>query len=116
MSKALRDIYFSAEKDFDNVMKIRPSNEMQIIPTITSGFINHKFVWGDNDLMRWYCNNSKIIISPAGNMTYGKIDPKPRKTDGFKAFVMAECVSDVLDAYQYKTTKTKTSKDRKSVV
>ncbi len=111
LSKALRDIYFSAEKDFGNVVKIRPSNEMQIIPTITSGFINHKFAWGDNDLMRWYCNNSKIVVSQVGNMTYGKIDPKPRKTDGFKAFVMAECVSDVLDVYQYKTVKTKTSNE-----
>ena len=97
-------IFFS-RKDFNNVMKIRPSDEMKIIPTITSGFINHKFAWGDNELMRWYCNNSKIIISPAGNMTYGKIDPKPRKTDGFKAFVMAECVSDILDTYQYKSNK-----------
>lgn len=105
LSKALRDIYFSAEKDFNNVVKIRPSDEMKIIPTITSGFINYKFVWGDNELMRWYCNNSKIIISPAGNMTYGKIDPKPRKTDGFKAFVMAECVADVLDVYQHKSNK-----------
>ena len=75
--KALRDIYFSAEKDFGNVVKIRPSNEMQIIPTITSGFINHKFAWGDNDLMRWYCNNSKIIIiSPMAKHDLWKRLPK----------------------------------------
>jgi hypothetical protein len=33
-------------------------------------------------------------------MTYEKIEPKARKTDTFKAFVAAECVSDILDAYQ----------------
>jgi hypothetical protein len=32
-------------------------------------------------------------------MTYDKIEPKSRKTDTFKAFVAAECVSDILDAY-----------------
>ena len=49
--------------------------------------------------MRWAANNSKTITSAAGNITYGKIEPKSRKTDTFKAFVAAECVSDVLDAY-----------------
>jgi phage terminase large subunit-like protein len=69
------------------------------IPTITSGFANHKFVWGDSPMMRWCCNNSKISTSSHGNMTYEKIEPKSRKTDTFKAFVAAECVSDILDAY-----------------
>jgi hypothetical protein len=39
------------------------------------------------------------VVSPAGNITYGKIEPKSRKTDPFKAFVAAQCVSDVLDSY-----------------
>lgn len=98
LAKALREYYFSAEKDFGNVVLLRPSNEMMIIPSITSGFVNHTFVWGDNPLMRWYANNSKTEVSSAGNMTYGKIEPKSRKTDGFKAFVAAECVSEALDA------------------
>jgi hypothetical protein len=46
------------------------------------------------------CNNSKTETSTKGNVTYGKIEPKSRKTDTFKAFVAAECVSDVLDGYQ----------------
>lgn len=103
LSKALREIYFSAEKDFNNnVIKIRPSNEMKIMPTITSGFINQKYAWGDNPLMRWYCQNTKKITLPSGNMVYGKIEPKSRKTDGFKAFIAAECGSDVLNAYENK--------------
>ena len=43
-------------------------------------------------------NNSKTIVSGSGNITYGKIEPKSRKTDTFKAFVAAECARDCLDA------------------
>lgn len=102
LAKALRQINFSADKDYDNVMRIRPSNEMLRIPLITSGFVNHNFVWGDNPVMRWAANNSKTITLPSGNITYGKIEPKSRKTDPFKAFVAAECVSDILDGYENK--------------
>ena len=69
------------------------------LPHATSGFAGHRFIWGDSPPMRWAANNSKTITSAAGNITYGKIEPKSRKTDTFKAFVAAECVSDVLDAY-----------------
>lgn len=43
--------------------------------------------------MRWYTNNTCMITSQAGNITYGKIEPKSRKTDGFKAFIAAMCGS-----------------------
>lgn len=99
MKKALEDINFSAD-DFKNVFLIRPRDEMRRIPLITSGFANHLYVWGDSPVMRWMCNNSKTVTAPSGNITYGKIEPKSRKTDTFKAFVAAECVSDVLDAYK----------------
>lgn len=99
LAKALQRINFSADKGYENVIKLRPSDEMLNIPLITSGFVNRKFAWGDNPLMRWACNNAKTVVSTAGNITYGKIEPKSRKTDPFKAFVAAECVSDVLDAY-----------------
>lgn len=102
LSKALQKINFSADKGWENVIKLRPSDEMLNIPVITSGFVNQRFCWGDNPLMRWACNNSKTVTSPAGNITYGKIEPKSRKTDSFKAFVAAECVSDVLDIYKDK--------------
>lgn len=46
--------------------------------------------------MRWYTNNAKIEQSSAGNITYGKKEAKSRKTDGFKAFVAAETISDRL--------------------
>ena len=102
LSNALLDIMnFSAEKGWDNVVKIRPRDEMRYIPLITSGFTNERFCWGDTAVMRWAAQNSKIVTSPQGNMTYGKIEPKSRKTDPFKAFVAAEIVSGVLDQYAY---------------
>ncbi len=89
MSKSLVNAGFKDGKD-GNIQILRPSDEMMIIPTITSLFNNNQIAWGDDPMMRWYCNNSKREISSSGNMTYGKIEPKSRKTDGFKAFVACE--------------------------
>lgn len=99
LKSALESINFSADKGFENVTKIRPLDEMRRIPLITSGFVNRRFVWGDSPVMRWMTNNAKTEAGPHGNYTYGKIEPKSRKTDTFKAFVAAEIVSDVLDSY-----------------
>lgn len=89
MSKALSDAGFN----FKTTIKlVRPSDEMMIIPVITSNFVNKNIIFGDNPLMRWYTNNSKIERVGINNI-YSKIEPKSRKTDGFKAFVgaMTEC-------------------------
>lgn len=96
LSGALMRINFSADKGYENVFRVRPRDEMLRIPTITSGFVNKRFAWGDSPMMRWCCNNSMTVTSKSGNLTYGKIEPKSRKTDTFKAFVAAECASDVL--------------------
>ena len=37
--------------------------------------------------MRWYTNNTFVKTDKDGNKTYGKIEPKLRKNDGFMAFV-----------------------------
>lgn len=82
----------------EDVQLVRPSNEMAIVPAVTDKFVRRLIVWGENnEPMQWMTNNSKTVISPAGNITYGKIEPKSRKTDTFKAWIAAECVSDVLD-------------------
>jgi phage terminase large subunit-like protein len=99
LRNALEDISFYADKTHKNVFLIRPRDEMRRVPLITSGFVGHRFIWGDSPVMRWMTNNAKTVTSPSGNITYGKIEPKSRKTDTFKAFVAAECVSDVLDSY-----------------
>ncbi len=98
LAKALRDAGFDTDKKgANNIRLTRPSNEMLIAPVITSAFVNHNIVWGDNPLMRWYANNTCMITSQAGNITYGKIEPKSRKTDGFKAFIAAMCGSTDLE-------------------
>lgn len=60
-----------------------------VAPIIASAFINHKIVWGDCMIMRWFTNNATRMIDKKGNITFGKIEPKSRKTDGFMAMVMA---------------------------
>lgn len=60
-----------------------------VAPIIASAFINHKIAWGDCMIMRWFTNNATRMIDKKGNITFGKIEPKSRKTDGFMALVMA---------------------------
>ena len=96
---ALKRIGFNA-KEAKNVKLIRPSDEMIISPVIESVFANQRIVWGDNPLMRWATNNTKMIRTginkDTGNMTYGKIEPKSRKTDPFMAFVAAMTLEEYL--------------------
>ena len=98
LSKALRErLGFSADKDYGNVKLVYGSDEMRTIPSISAKFAGQRIIWGNHPEMRWFANNSKIDMTKFGNCTYQKIEPKSRKTDGFKAFAAAECVSDVLD-------------------
>lgn len=97
MAKALAEYGFLADKD-GKIKIVRPSDEMQLIPTLTSLFNNNRIAVGDDPMMRWCINNSKRVTSSAGNMTYGKIEPKSRKTDAFKALVAAEICRDELIA------------------
>ena len=88
ISKALKEIGIETTNK-DEVKIIRPSDIMKIVPVIDSLFNNHKIVWGDNPLMRWFTNNTKLTSKTLGNYVYDKIEPKSRKTDGFMAFVHA---------------------------
>ena len=89
----MRPLGFSEENK--NVVFARPLNQGMVVPVIASAFTNHKFMWGDNPLMRWAVNNTKLesvgINKTRGNYTYGKIEEKSRKTDPFMALV-ATCV------------------------
>ena len=86
LSRALREIAgFDAN---DKQIKLtRPSDIMQVFQKIHSMFIGNKIIWGDDPLMRWFTNNAKAEPARNNNFTYGKIEPKSRKTDGFMAFV-----------------------------
>nr|DAE51676.1 MAG TPA: Large Terminase [Caudoviricetes sp.] len=88
ISKNLKEIGIEITNK-NEVKIIRPSDIMKIVPVIDSLFNNNKIVWGDNPLMRWFTNNTKLTDKSLGNYGYDKIEPKSRKTDGFMAFVHA---------------------------
>lgn len=83
-------------KGLNNLKLVRPSDKMLVAPLIASDFANHKIVWGNSALMRWYTNNTSATEDKNGNISYGKIEPKSRKTDGFMAFVAAYTQLDLL--------------------
>ena len=87
LSRALADVGYDAKEK--KVKLVRPSDVMLVQPKIASWFIGNKIIWGDDPLMRWFTNNTKLEPAPNNNFKYSKIEPKSRKTDGFMAFVAA---------------------------
>jgi len=93
LKSALEEIGFSTEKK--NVKLIRGNDIIKVVPVIDSCFVNQYFVWGDNPVLRWAANNTKLIRlnrkpcktenADIGNYTYGKIEAKSRKNDSFMA-------------------------------
>ncbi|CEQ26573.1 terminase [[Clostridium] sordellii] len=97
LAKSLKNIGIDGA-DKEQVKIVRPSDVMKIVPVISSAFNKHKIIWGDNPLMRWFTNNTKLTDKTLGNYVYDKIEPKSRKTDGFMAFVHAMIAAqDVLE-------------------
>lgn len=114
VSRYLKDIGFDP-KIYKNVKLVRPSDIMRVVPVIDSCFANQRFSWGDNPVLRWAVNNTKLIRhgrklgsddEDVGNFVYGKIEAKSRKTDPFLALVASMTVEDVLpEAPRPKTPK-----------
>lgn len=80
-------------------------------PKIDDLFAYQNLVFGDDLLMRWYVNNTYVKTDGKGNITYEKIDPKLRKTDGFFAFLHALQFMDEINDYSslaYEPRKLKT--------
>lgn len=96
VSKSMNTIGFDA-KNKDQVKLVRPSDIAKIQPVIESVFTNQNIIWGDNPLMRWFTNNTKLVPWQNNTKVFGKIEPKSRKTDGFMAFVAAMTISEELD-------------------
>lgn len=90
MNAALKKIGFTAyegkDKARSNVMLTHKWEVIKIAPVINSLFIKHNLVYGNEEMMRWYTNNTKKVTIN-GNVTYAKIEENYRKTDGFMAFV-----------------------------
>ncbi|MGM9660763.1 MAG: terminase TerL endonuclease subunit [Faecousia sp.] len=102
LSKAFAEHGFDPDRKKGNLKLTYSPEQSMVAPLISSAFLNHKIVWGDNMLMRWYTNNAIRIIDKRGNITYGKIEPKSRKTDGFMALVAAFIVAQIkMDALTY---------------
>lgn len=98
LKQPLLAIGFDADKKGRNNLKlVRPSDIMKIAPTITSDFANERIVTGEDILFRWYINNAKVIYDNKGNILFGKIEPKTRKTDGFMSYVHANTQRDLLN-------------------
>ncbi|HDK5715138.1 TPA: terminase large subunit [Staphylococcus pseudintermedius] len=71
------------------VIKNPKAIQSLLAPRIETMFAQHRIVFGDDPLMRWYTNNVAVKIKPDGNKEYIKKDEVRRKTDGFQALVHA---------------------------
>jgi phage terminase large subunit-like protein len=65
-------------------------------PIITKLFAENNLIFGDDKLMRWYCNNVYVDTDKKGNKSYLKVEPIKRKTDGFFCFLHAMSVEEEL--------------------
>lgn len=94
-----------------NLKLVRPSDIMRVAPVIDSCFENGYFHWGDQPVLRWATNNTKLVRATAskiavegnldnGNFVYGKIEPVKRKTDPFMALVASMTVEDKLSNFK----------------
>ena len=79
----------------NRIFRIRPSDIIKASPVINSLFLKQSITGWDR-MMAWYTNNAKRVMDTKGNVTYGKIEPKLRKTDGFMAWVHSICCLDFL--------------------
>lgn len=94
LSRALANIGYEAKDK--QVKLVRPSDIMLVQPKIHSWFVSNRIIWGDDSMMRWYTNNTKLEPAPNNNFRYAKIEPKSRKTDGFMAFVASVTLEEEL--------------------
>lgn len=81
------------------VRMIRHLNSINTLtaPIVEKAFAEHMINFGSSSIMRWYTNNTCVTMNKYGNKTYGKIEPKLRKNDGFMAFVVAMSAESLLD-------------------
>lgn len=70
-----------------------------LAPRIELAFDEHRMVWGDNPLMRWYCNNVLVVFNNNGEKTYKKKERVKRKTDGFMMFLYGMWATRDLEDY-----------------
>ena len=103
MREALEEIGLTTGKRGEGDIKlVKPSDIMRVIPVIDSVFVNQRFIWDNNPMLRWATNNTKKVASSrkigmdTGNYIYAKIEAKSRKTDPFMALVASMTIEDRL--------------------
>ena len=68
-----------------DALKNPRSLHVLIAPRIEDAFANHKIIFGDDPMMRWYTNN--VFVKETNNgKVFEKKEETKRKTDGFHAF------------------------------
>ena len=103
VKKALEGVGFVPGKD-GNIQQVKGRDIMQIAPKLIAKLNRQQVAFGDDALMRWYINNTKQLLDTRGNITFGKIEPKTRKTDGFMAAVAATTMLERLELEQTNET------------
>ncbi len=80
-------------RDLKNLMLVKQTDIIKVVPVIDHCFLHNYFHWGDNPVLRWATNNTKTIRygrdvgADKGSFVYAKIEAKSRKTDPFMALV-----------------------------
>lgn len=106
LSSYLNKIGYS--KDNQNLMLVRQTDILTVVPVIEHYFLQQVLFWGDSPPMRWAANNTKLIKygknqgADKGSFVYAKIEGKLRKTDPFFAFVAAVCGENDIPEYKIK--------------
>lgn len=98
LSDALAKVGISKEQG--NLTMIKQRDILSVVPVIDHCFMERYFSWGDNPMLRWATNNTKLIKygkdvgADKGSYVYAKIEAHARKTDPFMALVAAMCVEE----------------------
>lgn len=101
VAESLKKIGFDATER-KNIKLIRPNDIYKVQTVINDCFTRNYFVWGNNPVLRWAVNNTKLLSAgkkegtETGNYYYGKIEAKSRKTDPFMALVAAMSIESEL--------------------
>lgn len=69
----------------------------KVAPIIDLMFANQTVIFEDDKLLRWYIWNVKREVDKKGNVSYTKIEPIKRKTDGFFCFLHSLIDDDLQD-------------------
>ena len=81
-----------------------PITHSKIAPMLDVLFTSRRIVYGDDFMMRWYTNNVYKNYLPNGNVSYEKIEPKLRKTDGFHGLLAGFAYEDKTPLPDYGAT------------